>query len=721
MSRIITFSLSIILILLGLRTEAANDPVVSFVGHDIMNIGEYLSVYQDKTGKMTIQDVLKNPNIFVQSDSEVPNLGIANNPNWVKFEVVNNSEENKIIIDLAHPNLDSVKFYSIINSKIDSTIYKVGSAYSDREFPHQFYLFELKLNKGEKAECYFQLQNQTQIILPISIQSEAGLFKYLQREDILSAIYIGLMLSLVLYNAFLYLATGEKHYLNYVNYIFWVFVAQMAVLGLIERVFEIRNAWISSRILTFSGALSGIGAILFVKSFLHTAAEAKNFNKLLNIFLLGYLFAIGLLLFGYILPAYKIVNIVAGGGAAIVLIFAFELSRRKFRQTKFFLFAWCIFLISVLVFVLKDYGVLPTNLFTVRSVQIGSVIEALLLSFALADKINTYRKEMLELQVRELAISQENEKLIREQNIVLEQKVKERTEELQESNKSLSLTLTNLKEAQAQLVESEKMASLGQLTAGVAHEINNPINFVTSNVSPLRRDVGILQDIINQIEEIALNQDLSTEEKQIQIQNIKRLNDLEYLKSEIDFLLKGIKEGAERTAEIVKSLRIFSRIDEDTLKKADVNECLDSTLVILNTMTKERIIVEKVYQDIPMIECYAGKLNQVFMNILSNGIYAIEKKYHENLEGVLRIETKMNSDNSKIEIKIKDNGTGIPDEVKSRIFEPFFTTKEVGEGTGLGMSIAYKTIERHNGKIILDSELGVGTEFTIILPIRQEV
>ncbi len=721
MSRIITFSLSIILILLGLRTEAANDPVVSFVGHDIMNIGEYLSVYQDKTGKMTIQDVLKNPNIFVQSDSEVPNLGIANNPNWVKFEVVNNSEENKIIIDLAHPNLDSVKFYSIINSKIDSTIYKVGSAYSDREFPHQFYLFELNLNKGEKAECYFQLQNQTQIILPISIQSEAGLFKYLQREDILSAIYIGLMLSLVLYNAFLFLATGEKHYLNYVNYIFWVFVAQMAVLGLIERVFEIRNAWISSRILTFSGALSGIGAILFVKSFLHTALEAKNFNKLLNIFLLGYLFAIGLLLFGYILPAYKIVNIVAGGGAAIVLIFAFELSRRKFRQTKFFLFAWCIFLISVLVFVLKDYGVLPTNLFTVRSVQIGSVIEALLLSFALADKINTYRKEMLELQVRELAISQENEKLIREQNIVLEQKVKERTEELQESNKSLSLTLTNLKEAQAQLVESEKMASLGQLTAGVAHEINNPINFVTSNVSPLRRDVGILQDIINQIEEIALNQDLSTEEKQIQIQNIKRLNDLEYLKSEIDFLLKGIKEGAERTAEIVKSLRIFSRIDEDTLKKADVNECLDSTLVILNTMTKERIIVEKVYQDIPMIECYAGKLNQVFMNILSNGIYAIEKKYHENLEGVLRIETKMNSDNSKIEIKIKDNGTGIPEEVKSRIFEPFFTTKEVGEGTGLGMSIAYKTIERHNGKIILDSELGVGTEFTIILPIRQEV
>src|SRR5690606_6989745 len=329
------------------------------------------------------------------------------------------------------------------------------------------------------------------------------------------------MLSLVLYNAFLYVATGEKHYLTYVNYIFWVFVAQMAVLGLFERVFPIRSEWLSSRLLTFSGAMSGIGAILFVKSFLHTSVEAKGFNKLLNVFLFGYFFAILLLLIGYIIPAYRIVNLVAGGGAAIVLIFAFELSRRKYSQTKFFLFAWCIFLISVLVFVLKDYGVLPTNVFTARSVQIGSVIEALLLSFALADKINTYRKEMLELQVRELAISQENEKLIREQNVILEQKVRERTEELQESNKSLSLTLSNLKDAHAELVESVKMASLGQLTAGVAHEINKPINFVTSDVSPLRRDVNILWDIIDQIEMIALNNDLQPAEKQEKIQNVK--------------------------------------------------------------------------------------------------------------------------------------------------------------------------------------------------------
>jgi len=705
---------------MSLEVKAAIDSTIYFKGEDVKNVGKYLFTYQDDSGTKNFNEILKHPELFSRSTSEVPNLGTVRAQHWIKFEVVNNSDENHVIVDLSHPNLDIVKFYSIIDSQVDSVKYEVGSSSVDRKYPHQFYLFDLNLEKGQRAICYLQISNETQVIVPITIHSEIGLFSFLQKEDILSAIYIGLMLSLVLYNAFLYFSTKENHYLSYVNYIFWVFVAQMAVLGLFERVFYIQNEWISSRILTFSGAMSGIGAILFVKSFLYTAVDSKKFNKLLNVFLLSYVFAIILLLLGYILPAYRIVNVVAGGGAAIVLILAFELSRRKYNQTKFFLFAWCVFLISVLVFVLKDYGILPTNVFTTRSVQIGSVIEALLLSFALADKINTYRKEMLELQVRELAISQENEKLIREQNIILEQRVIERTEELQQSNESLSLTLTNLKDAQAQLVESEKMASLGQLTAGVAHEINNPINFVTSNVSPLRRDVNILWEIIDQIEKIALDTALEPAEKGLKIQEIKRQNDLDYLNSEIDFLLKGIQEGAERTAEIVKSLRIFSRIDEDTLKRADLNEGLDSTLIILNSMTKERIVVRKEYEDIPLIECYAGKLNQVFMNVLSNAIYAIEKKFNGLPGGELVIETKLNKDKTNAIVVIKDNGIGISEDVKGRIFEPFFTTKDVGEGTGLGMSIAYKTIERHNGKIQVESVLGLGTAFSIILPIRQE-
>ena len=423
------FLLAVFQCLFTFKGYGSADSVIYFQGKNIQNIGKSLYINKDDDVKREFTDVFHHPEIFSPSHTAVPNLGSVRTPQWVKFIVKNDSDQDKLIVDLSHPNLDIVKFYSVINSRVDSVEYAVGYSYQDRKYNHQFYLFDLDLKKGETAECYLQIKNETQVILPISIHSQTGLFEFLQQEDMLSAIYIGLMLSLILYNTFLYISTREKHYLSYVNYIFWVFVAQMTVLGLFERAFHIRSEWLSSRILTFSGAMSGISAILFVKSFLHTAVDARLFNRLLNVFLVCYLVAIGLLIIGHIHLAYRIVNLVAGGGAAIVLLLAFELSRKKYSETKFFLFAWCVFLISVLVFVLKDYGVLATNVFTTRSVQIGSVIEALLLSFALADKINTYRKEMLDLQVRELEISQENERLIREQNIVLEQRVTERTEE----------------------------------------------------------------------------------------------------------------------------------------------------------------------------------------------------------------------------------------------------------------------------------------------------
>jgi signal transduction histidine kinase len=182
--------------------------------------------------------------------------------------------------------------------------------------------------------------------------------------------------------------------------------------------------------------------------------------------------------------------------------------------------------------------------------------------------------------------------------------------------------------------------------------------------------------------------------------------------------LAGISDGASRTADIVKGLRIFSRLDEDSLKKADINEGMDSTLVITNNMLNNTIKIEKKYGNIPLIECYPGKLNQVFLNMISNGIYAVRKKYGDKEGGVITITTF--NDDHFVHIKIADNGTGMDEATKKRIFEPFFTTKEVGEGTGLGLSIAYNTIHKHNGQIQIDSNIGEGTTFTIMLPLIQK-
>jgi hypothetical protein len=401
--------------------------------------------------------------------------------------------------------------------------------------------------------------------------------------------------------------------------------------------------------------------------------------------------------------------------AAVGYTVAIRISRMGYRPAKFFLIAFSIFIAGVFVFVLRNVNVLPYNLFTYYAMPLGSALEVVLLSIALADKINLFRKEKEESQAQALLALQENERIVREQNVMLEKKVGERTHELKVSNNELNKAMKELKEAESQLVESEKMASLGQLTAGIAHEINNPINFVTSNVKPLNRDVKILLETVDIMENMLLEK--APEQHKMALKYKEEI-DYDYLKLEIGQLLDGISDGASRTAEIVKGLRIFSRLDEDDLKKADINEGMDSTLIITNNMLNNHISIQKKYGNLPLIECYPGKLNQVFLNIISNGIYAIQKKFGDSDGGVLSITTY--HDQTHVYIKIADNGTGMDEPTKKRLFEPFFTTKDVGEGTGLGLSIAYNTINKHNGQILIESQLGTGTEFIIKLPLVQQ-
>ena len=196
--------------------------------------------------------------------------------------------------------------------------------------------------------------------------------------------------------------------------------------------------------------------------------------------------------------------------------------------------------------------------------------------------------------------------------------------------------------------------------------------------------------------------------------------DFEYLKEEIESLVDGISDGATRTSEIVKGLRTFSRLDEDDIKQISVEEGLNSTLVLLRNKTKDLIDIETDYEPgLPEIECFPGKLNQVFMNILSNGIYAVNaKRYEEGEQPKLTIKTRK-TEGSRVSVYLGDNGIGMDEATKKKIFEPFFTTKDVGEGTGLGMSIVFKIIEKHNGTIAVNSEPGKGTEFIITLPMSQ--
>lgn len=313
-----------------------------------------------------------------------------------------------------------------------------------------------------------------------------------------------------------------------------------------------------------------------------------------------------------------------------------------------------------------------------------------------------------EEDMRQLAEAQleANEKLM-----FAEKQLKENLEIEQKQKEELDRLVAQLKDTQGQLVHNEKMASLGQLTAGIAHEINNPINFVYNGIDTLKISLDDLMEIINKYNEI----DNANGNRDTVIEEAKKLKeqlDFEELTQDIEHLVSDIKKGAIRTMEIVKGLRVFSRLDEEERKMASIKDCLDSTLVLLNNKIKGRIELKSYYDEtMPEVLCYPGQLNQVFMNIINNAIQAIPEA---RKDGVISVYTENMQEN--IVIRIKDNGMGMSEQVKRRIFEPFFTTKAVGVGTGLGLSITFGIIEKHNGQIFVNSEEGRGTEFVIQLP-----
>jgi len=343
-------------------------------------------------------------------------------------------------------------------------------------------------------------------------------------------------------------------------------------------------------------------------------------------------------------------------------------------------------------------GLIPS--FTVFTQQMSSLLQNF--------KAKKYLDEKVQRRTAEVT---RQKKEIEEKNLVLNHQKEElqaTNEMLAEQKEELESALENLKLAQSHLVQSEKMASIGQLVAGIAHEINNPVTFISAGVDSLRINLDEVRQVLDIYHRITPD---NSEEKLKEIEAVKKQIDYKQAIREINKLIDSIKNGTERTTQIVNGLRTFSRLDEDVLKFAHVHEGLDSTLILLRNKYKNRIEIVKEYADLPQLECYPGQLNQVFMNILSNAIDAIEN------QGKITITTS--KANGFVRISIKDTGKGIPEPLRAKIFDPFFTTKDVGEGTGLGLSISHGIIEKHKGSIKVKSLAGKGSEFVITLPAKQ--
>jgi signal transduction histidine kinase len=288
----------------------------------------------------------------------------------------------------------------------------------------------------------------------------------------------------------------------------------------------------------------------------------------------------------------------------------------------------------------------------------------------------------------------------------LEEKVRVRTEQLRAANDELRAAYRDLQATQMQLIHREKMASVGQLVAGVAHELNNPIGFVYSNVSTLDDFVKRLRAMVEAYRAVPL-EPADAERMQRQWAELK----VDYALKYLDSMTQGIREGAERARKIVRDLRVFARSQDDVWQPVDLHEDLESSLTLLNHLLKDRITVHRKFGDLPPVECVRSQIDQVFLNLLANAAQAIPG------EGAITIETRR--ENGTAVVAISDTGPGIAPEILGRIFDPFYTTKPVGEGTGLGLSISYEIVKKHGGHIRAESPRGGGATFTVSVPLSR--
>jgi len=725
---------------------------------------------RDTTHQLTIQDLQqpKQQRKFRMVERDNPNFGFSLETIWLKIVLKNTTlpaqTSARYMLEVDHAILDTIALFYQEGIQWKQMQAGDGFPFSNRAVKYRNPTFPLTIVSQQPHTFYLRVRSEASMVTPLTLYSPDAFGMHQARQEIFYGAFFGILLIMALYNLLLYFSIKDVNYLLYFLFIFFALLFYTSLYGHSLYLWGDQVAWVNYNLFLCFGFSLAFG-LLFSMYFL----QIKKYQKALYYLMIV---AIGLNVSFTFLPvinyhiASQLLTLSGILSPLLMLIGGFWAWFRGNIYARFFSVAWLGFLTGGIMFGAMILGFLPVTFFTLHSIQLGAVLEVALLSFALGDRIKLYRKEKEEAQKLALETSLKNEQLVKEQNEKLEQKVKERTEEIlvkntilqqneeeirskaeqiaeqrdkaEKANQELKImnedilvkntileqneeeirtkaetiesqrdnlakTLEELKATQSQLVQAEKMASLGQLTAGIAHEINNPINFVSANVEALRANLNDILSVVSAYEKKQLENDDA-------IQRLKKEVQYKEAIDEIDVLLIGIKEGSQRTTEIVKGLRLFSRLDEDFLKEIDIQENIDATLMLLNSQYQNRITIEKNYAKLPKINGYPGKLNQVFMNLLTNAIQAIEG------QGTINITTSQ-PDPTQVQISITDSGRGMPPEAQQHIFDPFFTTKDVGEGTGLGLAIALGIVEKHQGCIEVESQEGVGTTFRLKLPI----
>jgi signal transduction histidine kinase/uncharacterized membrane protein YhdT len=681
---------------LSLATRAQNGKIVLTAGTKSIVVNNIPYITDDN---LLITPSLLNTAAAREKFASSPKLQGPPGDNscyWLKFQLENNDvKANEWLVSF--DKWQYVDFYCADSGK--TWVKQVTGRlvpFLSRDAPLANHCFiRLNLKANQVLNCYVRLRsNLRDEVNPDDLSLTIYNNNYVQKAENskLNLIYFfcGIYLVMFLYNLFIYFSTREKGYLYYLALLVLLVGAILSNSGYIAQLLKgIGNfpLWYPLADL-ISSILFGNIIILFAKEFLKLKQNLPFLNKAFNV-MIGCLFLMFIpVLWGNYIVANSVSSILGLITVVLVLSAAVQSYRKKYPSSLLFLIAYGVFVAGLALFLLQQMGVLPLNIITQFSLEIGSSIEAVIFSFALADRINVLKMQNEENQKRIIDQLNEYNMLQSELNHELEEKVEQRTHELQLSQK--------------QLLQKEKLAALGELTAGIAHEIQNPLNFVT-NFSEVNAE------LLTELEKEAIGGNL--DEVQAIIADIK------------GNITKVIYHG-KRADNIVKAMLLHSAAGSGKKEIVNINQLVDEHLKLsyngLRARDKNFQVTLKTDYDEQVIEVEIVKqeLGRALMNIFSNAFYAVAEKSKLNADGygpVISITTRKVA--GEASIVVWDNGTGIKQNALSKIFQPFFTTKPTGASTGLGLSLSYDTIKAHGGEITVNTLEGEFTEFIISLPL----
>lgn len=702
-----------------LSSAAWADPVLLRDPAQSYDLFRASSLLEVRPGQVPIDSLLQSPERyrFVPTQNRLIRPYDRQIAYWFRVEVTNLTAE-AFFLQFVYSGTERIAVYEVADNRVIA-IHQLGrfEPHVSSSFRRSTLFCPMQVRQGETA---FR-QTHTFYIYTEGIyttcqyffgRSAVNLAESIHNKDLFYGLYYGFILMIVVYSLMLFIRLREQDTLQYAIWVLFIGIQLALYRGYTGEFLWPNNPSIE-RYATALAGVSGILHVLFTISFLRLRQQSRLFYRIgfgvIVAYLLGLIanvitvYAAGR--YGKQLDLVPQIALVEGVYSVMAGVVMY---RRGFRPALFYVIGNLIFFASIFVFLLYAAGTLPHTFWSYNSIHIGSGIEIILFTLALTYKVNLL-KEQQEAAVREqLRLAEANRRLVEEQNSVLEEKVSQRTVELNQQKEGLQTTLEQLRATQDQLIQKEKMASLGELMAGIAHEIQNPLNFV-NNFS----EVSV--EMVNELKD-----ELTADHK----------DDALALADDLVPNLQKINYHGKRADAIVRSMLQHSRSSTGTKQPTDLNALADEYLRLAyhGLRAKDKnfnvTLTTEFDSSIGLVEVMPQEIARVLLNLYNNAFYAVGQQA-KNMSGLPTYQPAVWLCtcllHGRVEIRVKDNGTGIPPELRSKIFQPFFTTKPTGEGTGLGLSLSYDIVTKgHGGQLSVNTEPGQFTEFVISLPIKHD-